>query len=123
MKWLSPAALLPMFAVIVACATPDPARHYYGNTLFVVPANGVGAHYVYYHPDRTFDVVYPDRRYDGNYHFEGDQICLTGVRSTASEATTSCHLFDGDKRVGESWEETTSSGITYFSMIRGQSGS
>lgn len=98
----------------------DRMANYYGNTLHVMPEKG-GAHYVYYNPDRSFEVVFPEKRYKGIYTLEGNSVCLTAVRPPDTKQTTNCHGFDDSRKAGETWSETTPTGVVHFRLDAGRS--
>lgn len=97
----------------------DRMANYYGNTLHVMPEKG-GAHYAYYNPDRTFEIVFPDKHYRGTYTLDGNTVCLTAVRPGDTKKTTKCHGFDDSRKAGDSWMENTPSGVVHFRLDAGR---
>lgn len=94
--------------------------NYYGNTLHVTPEKSGGAHCVYYNPDKTFEIVFADKRYSGTYALDGNRVCLTAVRPGDTKETTKCHGFDDSRKAGDSWMENTPRGVVHFRLDAGR---
>jgi hypothetical protein len=102
-------------------AGQHPAANYFGNTLRVMPLDKADWHYVFYNPDGSFEVAFPDSsRCRGTYTIEGEQVYLTALRPGDSKESTHCHYFDRARRAGDSWIENTSRGETHFRLDRGR---
>lgn len=100
-------------------AQKHPATNYFGNTLYVA-IEGSPEHSVYYYPDNTFEIHFPDSEYRGTYAVDGDRICLTAIRPGDTLQTTKCHRFDGARQAGESWSETSPRGMIHLRLVAGQ---
>ena len=111
-----------LLVVVCGCTTLDPAAAYYGNTLYVMPAMGGDQHYIYYHRDGTFEIVFEQHRYRGTYAIRNGDVCLTAVRPGTSSPTTKCHGFDARRKVGGQWTESSADGVTNLRLEAGHTG-
>lgn len=100
-------------------AAVDRMANYYGNTLHVMPEQG-GTHYVYYNPDKTFEIAFADQHYSGTYTLDGNRVCLTAIRPNDAKETTKCHGFDASRKAGDSWTESTPGGVVHFRLDAGR---
>lgn len=119
MKRLISSTVLIVVASAACGADKNPLANYFGNTLHVATEGGP-AHTVYYYPDNTFEIHFPDSRYRGTYTVEGMKICLTAIRPGDTKESTKCHGFDAARKPGESWSETTPRGVTHLRLEAGR---
>lgn len=97
---------------------PDRMANYYGNTLHVLSKHG--SHRVYYHPNGTFDLEFPDHGYAGTYRIEDDWIYLTAVRPGDATATTTRRPFDDSRHAGDSWTISSPDGPVHLQLKAGR---
>jgi hypothetical protein len=105
-------------SALAYAAAGDPMQAFYDNTMVSKHPDGQ-VFRVQFNKDHTFVVLHNGKiEVKGSFTADNGKLCM--VMDPAKPAA--CHPFRADRKIGESWTETTPMGIDELSLEAGRNG-